>query len=151
MSGNAATTRSRTGRWERGAIVVPIVLIVGLALGLLEIVLWPAHGGSGGPMHPGPAGPPPAVVETFALVSAVNLALLAALVIVYVRTYLDTRATFAFGLVAFLIVLLFEAITTSPFVYAVFGYAPGDLGPFLLVGSILEAAALVIFLVLSLE
>jgi len=130
-------------------VVVPVVLVVGLAVGLLEIAFWPAHGPGG--MGPGPVRPPPEVVQSFAIFSAVNLALLVALVIAYARTYLDTRANFALGLVAFLVVLLFEALTTSPFVYAAFGFAPGNLGPFLLVGAILEAVALVIFLVLSLE
>jgi hypothetical protein len=152
MKANAATASGGTSRWERAGVVVPVVLVLGLALGVLEIVLWPAHGsGGGGGMGPGPAGPPPQVVETFAIFSAVNLALLAALVVVYLRTFLDTRANFALGLVAFLVVLLFEAVAGSPFLFALFGYGPGDLGPFLLLGSILESVALVIFLVLSLE
>jgi hypothetical protein len=131
-------------------VVVPLALVVGLCLGLLEIAFWPVRGPGSG-MGPGPLGPPPEVVKSFALFSAVNLVLLVALVIVYARTYLETRANFALGLVAFLVVLLFEALANSPFLFAVFGYAPGALGPFLLLGAILEAVALVIFLVLSLE
>jgi len=152
MTEPVADLGSTTGR-TRGAIVwAPLVLAVGVGLGLLEILLWPTHAATGaGPPPGGPAGPPPALVETFALFSAVNLALLAALVVVYARTYAQTRAQFALGLVAFLVVLLFEAVASSPFVFAVFGFAPGNLGPFLLAGAILESVALVIFLVLSLE
>jgi hypothetical protein len=136
---------------ERAGVVAPLVLVAGLALGLVELLLWPVHGGPGQGPPGGPTPPPVWVVETFVLFSAVNVALLLALVVVYGRTFAQTRAQFALGLVAFLVVLLFEAIASSPFVYAVFGLGPGTLGPFLLLGAILESVALGIFLVLSLE
>jgi len=149
------TERTEPGPGEAGrawgvGYWVPIVLVFGLVLGLAEIALWPTHGGPGGPPPRGPA-TPLAVAETFAILSAVALALLVALEVVYVRTYLETRAQFALGLVAVLLALLFENVASSPFLFAVFGYGPGNLGPFLAVGAALEVGALTLFLALSLE
>jgi hypothetical protein len=151
MTGEAASTAGKGASTHGAVVCVPIVLAAGVALGLVELVLWPVRGGPGGPPPHG-AGPAPlGLVEAFTLFSAVDLALLIALVVVYLRTYRDTRAQFALGLVAFLFVLLFEAIANSPFVFAVFGFGPGPLGPFLAIGAALEMAALALFLVLSLE
>ena len=135
-----------TGIW------VPVTLVAGLVLGIVEILLWPhapAHAPGQGP-GPGPS-PPTEVVEAFAVFSAIDVALLAALVVVYARTFRETRAQFALGLLVVLLVLLFQAMSNSPFVFALFGIQPGNLGPFLVLGAILEMVALVIFLLLSLE
>jgi len=140
----------RSGRAWGAAAWIPIVVALGVVLGLAEIALWPTHGGPAGPPPRGVA-TPRVVAESFALLSAVALALLVALVIVYLRTFRETRAQFALGLAAVLLALLFENVAGSPFLFAVFGYGPGNLGPFLLVGTVLEVAALVLFLALSLE
>ncbi len=128
---------------------VPIVLALGVVAGLVEIALWPVKGGPGGPPPHGPPAPL-AVAELFAMLSAIDCALLVALLAVYLRTYTDTRAQFALGLLVFLAALLVETIASSPFVFALFGLSPGNLGGFLAVGAALETVALVVFLTLSL-
>jgi hypothetical protein len=139
-------------RTNRGAGVwVPVTVVAGLLLGIVEVLSWPIHPGPAGGHGPGGPMAPPAAVEFFAVFSAIDVALLVALVVVYARTFRETRAQFALGLLVFLLVLLFEAFASSPFVFALFGLQPGNLGPFLLLGAILEMVALVIFLALSLE
>jgi hypothetical protein len=124
-----------------------IVIAVGLAVGALFAAVAPAPGGS-----PPNAGPAPMVPHAAPLFfSGLNLVLLLALVLVYVRTYAETRARFALGLVVFLVVLFFQALASSPALLGALGYGPGDLGFFLLLSGILEAVALSVFLYLSLE
>lgn len=148
--GTPTKDRGATGRTWGALPWVPIVVLLGGALGLVEILLWPVHGGPGGPPPHGPVTPLPSA-EAFAVLSAVNCALLIALVAVYVRTFAETQSQFALGLVFVLVALLFEAIVSSPFVFALFGYGPGNVGAFLALGSALEVVALVVFLALSLE
>ncbi len=145
-AGNSDGARRSWGAWPW----VPIVLALGVVVGLVEIVLWPVKGGPGGPPPHGPPAPL-AVAELFAMLSAIDCALLVALLAVYLRTYTETRAQFALGLVVFLGALLIETVASSPFVFALFGLSPGNLGGFLSVGAALETVALVVFLTLSLE
>ena len=146
-AGPGAATPPNVGAW----ISVPAVLGLGVVLGVVELLLWPVHGGPAGPPPHGGGLTPPALVEAYTLLSAIDLALLVALITVYLRTYRDTRAPFTLGLVAFLLVLLFETVASSPFLFAAFGYGPGGIGPFLAIGAGLEVVALTLFLVLSLE
>ena len=71
--------------------------------------------------------------------------------VVYARTYRDTRSPQMLGLVLFLVALLLEAILTSPFLFARFGGPPAGADPYLLAGQLFEVAALAIFLYVSLE
>jgi len=126
---------------------VLIVLGIGVAAGLVFVGLGLT------PTAPPPPGGPAPVVRPAAplFFSGLNLVLLLALVAVYLRTNLETRARFALGLTVFLTVLFLQALASSPAVFGAFGYSPGDLGFFFLVGGILEAIALSVFLYLSLE
>ncbi len=127
---------------------VLVAVALGLVAGSVLAIATPA------PTHPpGPhQGPAPAVGNQLPLfVSGLDLVLLVALLVVYLRTFSETRARFALGLVIFLVVLLFEAIVSSPALFGALGYAPGNLGFFFLLSDVLEAIALAIFLYLSLE
>jgi hypothetical protein len=141
-----------TGRHSWSAAVwVLIVLVVGLVVGagLAISVHVPQNPGPPGP--PGPAPPPVAVTQTSVLLSTVCLTLLAALVLVYGRNYLATRAPYVLGLLIFLTVLFVTTAVNSPLLFTAFGIGPGNLGRFLVVSELLLSAALSIFLYLSLQ
>jgi hypothetical protein len=141
---NASTGAAR----RRPAIAwVVLVLGIGVAAGLLFVALGLT------PSAPPPTGGPAPMVRPAGplFFSGLDLVLLLALVVVYLRTYLETKARFALGLTVFLVVLFFQALVSSPALFGAFGYGPGDLGFFFLLGGILEAVALSVFLFLSLE
>lgn len=122
-----------------------IVLAIGLALGVL-LALIP---------RPGRSGPGPRMFETFddidVVLSTVAVALLVALLFVYSKTFADTGARFALGLLLVLAALLFQTLLTSPILFGIFGHALGGIGPFVLVADAFKAAAFSIFLYLSLQ
>jgi len=129
------------------AVWTLLVLGVGVALGiLLAFVPRPDRGGPG---------PGPRMFETLddldVILSTVSLVLLVALLAVYAKTYSDTRARFALGLIVVLAALLFQALLTSPLLFGAFGHALGGLGPFVLVADAFKAVAFSIFLYLSLQ
>ena len=126
-----------------------VVLAIGVALGAL-LVFIPR------PDRPGPGpGPGPRMFETAAdidvILSTVSLAFLVALLAVYAKTYSQTRAPFALGLIVVLAALLFQGLLTSPLFFGAFGHPVGDLGPFLLVADGFKTGAFAAFLYLSLQ
>jgi len=128
---------------------VAVVLAVGLAAGTLVALAVPSLLG---PPPPG-AGPtgPFALGRASGVLSILNATLIAALLFVYARTYVETRARFALGLVVFLAALFVQTLASSPAIFGAFGVRPGALGPFLFLGTLFEAIALAVFLALSLE
>ena len=62
------------------------------------------------------------------IVSTVGLALLAALFVVYAKTYRDTGARSALGLIFVLAAFLLEGTLTSPILFGAFGHVLGELG-----------------------
>jgi hypothetical protein len=134
-----------------GKVWVPVVLIVGLTIGILiASVPTPLYG----PMprrghHFGPHFE--TADDVVVILSTLSIILLIALVAVYTRIYAETRATFAVGLVTVFIALLLQSIATSPLVYGAFGQASGGLGGFLLLADIFKVTAFTILLYLSLE
>lgn len=127
------------------AVWTLIVLAIGVVLGVL-LALVPRPGGPG----PGP-GPFRTFDDVDAILSTIGLVFLVALLVVYTRTYSDTGARFALGLVVVLAALLFQVLLTSPLLFGAFGHRLGGLGPFLLVADTFKAAAFSIFLYLSLQ
>lgn len=123
------------------------VILIALFAGIL-LALIPR------PDRPGP-GPGPGAFQTFddlvVILSTIGMALLAALLVVYAKTYADTRAWSALGLFFVLVALLFEAALSSPLLIGAFGHPLGGLGPFLLVSSAFRTVALAVFLYLSLQ
>ncbi|HXW67602.1 MAG TPA: hypothetical protein VEL82_07000 [Thermoplasmata archaeon] len=142
MSGPRLTPRRSSVLWVVG------VVAIGLGLGLLLALATPAPHGPGGP-GPRPIADPAALAAI--VLSGLDLALLAALIFVYLRTFLETRARFAFGLVLVLVTLLVQILASSPAVFGAFGLGPGGLVNWLLLSSLFEAIALTVFLGLSLE
>ncbi len=142
------TAPSRPHRFGAAALVLLVLgagALIGLALTLLTAPL---------PGPPGPHGAPPPTHGLLLLsgtITGIDLALLLTLVGVYVRTFLDTRARFAAGLVVVLVALTLQTLVASPFVFGVFGLGPGGLWPFLFVSLVFGAVALAVFLYLSLE
>jgi hypothetical protein len=123
------------------------VLAIGLAVGLV-FAFAPRPGRPG----PGPRNDP---FETFedidVIASTVAIALLGALFVVYAKTYSDTGAASALGLLFVLTAFLFEAALTSPVLFGAFGHQLGELGPFLLIAHVFRTAAFAAFLYLSLQ
>ena len=137
-----ASERRRVGP----AVWTLIVLGIGIGLGVL-LTLVP-HGPRPGP---GPGPDPYAGIEALDVVlSAVSLACIVALILIYARTYAEMGAKFALGLVFVLAALLFQAILSSP-LFLSFGHELGPFGPFGLGADALKAAAFGAFLYLSLQ
>jgi hypothetical protein len=144
-------TETPKGRDRTNSLaVVGGLLAVGLVVGLVLALVVPVP--SPPPPHPGAAVPPVGPLIRVALVLAgIDLVVLLGLVFVYVRTYLETRARFALGLVVFLAALTVQTVVGSPIVFGAFGYGPGSLAPFIVSSYVFETVAVTIFLFLSLE
>jgi len=135
-----------------GRVWVPVVLIIGVAIGAVLAAMpspatepWRGHGRGGwGFQVESPD-------DVNIILSTVSIALLAALLMVYSKTYRETKAKFALGLVAVLLALLLQSVLSSPLVYGAFGQSSGGLGVFLLFAEIFKMAAFTVFLYLSLE
>jgi hypothetical protein len=153
------TKATGAGRRETNAAIwVLIVLVVGVAAGIgLALTVHVPSAPSPRPVPPGapapltPPAPSTAVTQEYVVLSTVCLALLIALLVVYARTYRATRAPYVLGLVFFLLALAIATVLDSPLLYTAFGLGPGNLGPFLALGELLLAAALSVFLYLSLQ
>jgi hypothetical protein len=129
-----------------------VVLVLGLgAIGGIVLALhatpMPGPPGPGGGAGPGPL----PIVRIASGLSTVDLALLLALIFVYVRTYWETRARFALGLSVFLGALTIQTVFASPLLFSAFGFGPGGLVPFLSVSYVFATFALSLFLYLSLD
>ena len=132
------------GRLGAGGWVL-LVLGLGVALGVLLAAI---------PL-PDVDPRPPFRFERFedvaVVLSTVAVALLVALLVVYIRTYRDTQANFALGLVLVRIALLVQSVLTSPVLLGAFGHRLGGLGPFFFFAEAFKAAAFSLFLYLSLQ
>jgi hypothetical protein len=155
-------TPSPPVRRPSAATSVALVLVVGALAGILLGVVAPQvapppHGPCSGPVDCPPAPPPRSAAAIFGyphvavVLACVALATLLALLVVYGRTYRETRAPQILGLLVFLLALLLESVLTSPFLFARFGGAPAGVDPYLLAGQAFEVVALALFLYLSLQ
>ena len=129
----AAPEKRGLGKWW-----VLIVLAVGAAAGfLLSLLPSPGPYFVQRPIH--------------VILSAMAVALLAALLVVYAKVYADTEARFALGLLVVLGLLLFEALLTFPPLLAPLGLRaerPFEVLPF---SDALAIGAFAVFLYLSLD
>lgn len=128
-----APEKRRVGKWW-----VLIVLAVGAAAGSALSLL------------PSP-GPDFLMRPVHVILSAVVVALLAALLVVYAKVYADTEARFALGLLIVLGLLLFEALLTFPPLLTPLGLheeRPFEVLPFT---DALAIGAFAVFLYLSLD
>ena len=108
------------------------------------------------PLQPIPPPPGnPGDLEVFyiaqTVVSSLNLALLAILLILNADIFRKTRSKFTFGLLIFSTAFLFKDLTSSPLVIWLFGFHPAGLGPFALLPDLFELIVLAMLLYLSFE
>jgi len=124
---------------------VILVLCAGIAAGTALAAL---------PAPPGPRpGPYPRAMfdDVATVLSAVGIALLIALLVVYAKTYRETRSKFALGLLVVLAALLGQSLVSSPILFRALDHFGGPLAPLVLAAEMLKAAAFAVFLYLSLE
>jgi len=131
-----------------------VILLVALGLGYISTLFSLKTEEPPGSRFP-PFGPfrfsPTPLLQFHTFITTVEIVLLIALLGIYVKVYSDTRARFALGLVGVLAALLLNTILTYPLVEITIG--PIGLGPggFLPFADVLEVAAYILFLYLSLE
>jgi hypothetical protein len=128
---------------------VPIVLLLGTALGgvLSHFIpdVEPFRRFGFGPFNEQP------ILQFHVILSTIEVALLIALAVVYVRIFIATKANFAFGLVVVLYALLIHSLLQNPLLLGVFGPVAVGPGPFLPFADIFTIFAYTLFLYLSLE
>jgi hypothetical protein len=140
---------------------VPIVLAIGLAAG--EVISYgtamPQPQGGRGPFcftchfYPFPSDP---AFGYHVVLTTVEVALLIALVVIYGRMYVETKANFALGLVVVLIALLAQALLSYPILQDLIGPVyPGSAysseAVDILAADIFTICAYTLFLYLSLD
>ena len=99
---------------------------------------------------PGLVGNAALYLEYHSILSTVSISLLIALLIVYGRTYVQTKANFVLGLNIVLLALLLQNLLTYPILRPFFPIAPGT-SIFSPVADIFTIIAYAVFLYLSLE
>src|SRR5437762_12714872 len=105
------------------ALWTAVVLAIGLAIGI-ALALVPRPGRPG----PGPRIDPCETVEDIdVIVSTVGLALLSALFVDYAKTYAETGAQSALGMLFVIAAILFEGVLTTPILFGEFGHDIGEL------------------------
>ena len=132
---------------------VPIVLVVGFVVGEAiaygtEMPEYEVRGGPFGYFHPFPTNP---IFPYHVVLATMEVTLLLALVVVYGKMFLETKANFALGLIVVLFALLVQALLSNPVVDDLMGtpyLGPGYLTP---TADIFTICAYAVFLYLSLE
>jgi len=130
---------------------VPVVLFIGTLFGVIAFEIAQEIGGF---PRIGPFGRPipfNVFLEFHIIFSTVGMALLVALIVVYARTYVQTKANFILGLLVVLFALLLQALLTYPLLLE-FELAPGfAIEVFSPVADTFSIIAYTVFLYLSLE
>ena len=81
-----------------------------------------------------------------------NVVLLVCLLVLYTKNYEEIKSKFALGLIAFVILLLVQAITSNPFVHFLWGFRRlHALGLLRILSAWFEFVALAILLYISLK
>ena len=132
---------------------VPVVLVIGFVAGEAMSYGTQVEEPQGGFMfgnhfHPFPTNP---VFGYHVLFSTVEVALLVALVVIYGRMFLETKANFALGLIFVLFALLVEALLSNPILEDLIGTPPIGPGYLTPAADIFTICAYTIFLYLSLD
>ena len=128
------------------AILVAVTLSATLWVIFVRLPTFPPRGLPGTEFIPGD-------LEFFyaanSILSAVNIALLVVLTLIYMQIYLKTRSQFTIGLVIFALVFLVKEITSSPLIISLFRFRAYGLGPFEFLPGLFEFFALLVLLYLS--
>jgi len=92
------------------------------------------------------------IVNIKALITFGNLILLLCLLFIYAKNYGQIKSQFAMGLIAFIVLLIMQALTSNPFVPAMWGFSRMPiLGLFAIVPDVFEFVALSVLLYISLK
>lgn len=130
---------------------VPVVILIGLIIG--EAISYSSMGPGRFPPQ-GRFGFPPYFQESPALqvhviLTTVEVTLLLALLVIYIRMYAETRAAFSLGLIVMLLALLVQSLLSYPLIIGYYG--PISLEQSNLWADLLTVCAYAVFLYLSLE
>lgn len=129
-------------------LLVPLVLVVGITVGVLLSVIVPV------PYGPGPFGfsnELRTLLIIHTVLSTVSVALLVAIVFVYLRIYSETGARFALGILVVMFALLLQSLFQYPLFLGHVGSFSLGFGPYLSSADVFTIAAYTILLYLSLE
>jgi hypothetical protein len=149
MTANQAGERD-SGRLSR-EIWVPIVVLVGVLVGLMiDLLSRPNFGGPRPPFEPY-SFRFELIGDFHVILSTTGIALIIALLVVYARTYSETKGNFALGLLVVLSALLFQAALSYPVTFGFVervSFRPGFSSP---IADLFMITAYTVFLYLSLE
>ena len=144
MSMEQGQQRTKRPAW----VLVPLVLAVGILLGVALSYLIPL------PFGFGPF-PPFAQFRNLIIVhmvlSTVIIALQVALVVVYLGVYAETGARFSLGILVVMSALLLQSLFQYPLLLGFVGRYAIEFGPYLSTADLFTIAAYTIFLYLSLD
>jgi hypothetical protein len=96
--------------------------------------------------------PPPNMwlINLQAMITLGNVMLLLCLLVIYAKNYNQIKSKFALGLIAFIVLLIVQALTSNPFVHYMWGFRRMHaLGLFVILPDLFEFVALVILLYIS--
>jgi len=150
-AGNNSNEGEKRSRFPVGKLWVPITIFAGTLLGVLsyeaasEYSRFPRFSPFGQGIGPD------VYLEFHIIFSTIGMALLVALIIVYARTYIQTKANFILGLLVVLFALLLQAVLTYPVLLELEiepGFAIEVFSP---VADVFTIIAYTVFLYLSLE
>ena len=151
---------SKAGRNFRSLIWVIIIMLIGIATGILSFILITPHIGIvlKTPVSEIIFPLPGNLVYYLAwhiILSTVSIAFLVSLVVVYAKTYSQTKANFSLGIVIVLLALLLESILNYPIYQVYIGVNPNvwlsGSGSSYFVADLFTIIAYSVFLYLSLQ
>lgn len=132
--------------------IVPLLILVGAVVGVVSALnLQLEFPRNGFPPIPGFGHGPFEYLQYHVVLSTISLVLLSALIVVYSRSYVQTRANFMLGLLVVLFALLLEGMLRSPLLHL---YLTGSVeidAFYSPVSDVFTIIAYSVFLYLSLE
>ena len=139
-------------------ILAMIVVAIGVVSALSNFEMQPPPGMQEGTQFQGGRQPLEDVrqnmllVNIKALITFGNLILLFCLLFIYAKNYGQIKSQFAMGLIAFIVLLIMQALTSNPFFHYTCGYRRMyTLGLFGILPDLFEFVALSILLYISLK
>jgi len=157
MTAESAVPAQAVKRSYTQKLWVPIVLLIGLVVGeilslatSMETQFGRGQGPFGpfGPFHPFPTDP---LFAYHVIFTTIEVALLIALVLIYSKMYVETKANFALGLVVVLAALLLQAALSYPILDDLSGPVSMQPGYWSPAADVVTICAYTVFLYLSLE
>ena len=151
---NSESNQDRLAKKGPSKMWVPVVVLLGAVSGLL-LYLWAsmnAYYDFGFERTPFQSGFGPRTFgELHIILTSVSVALLIALIVVYGRTYLQTKADFIFGLLVVLFALLLQSLLTFPVILGLAEHIPIRPEFTSNLADVFTIIAYAVFLYLSLE